>query len=172
MNYCALLKGPSVPPKERGVLVGQKKILIVDDEENIRHAIKRVLLAARLNGDAPDVASNNEEQSCPYIFFEAGDGIEAGEKIKEIMPDLVILDIKMPKKDGYGVCSDIRKDPATKHIKIIGISGFSGKIGEGVMEALGADDYFEKPFDNEKLKAKVRKLLLQQEEEAAENPPQ
>lgn len=120
----------------------KKKILIIDDDDNMRIAIKRLLSFEK-----------------DYEIDEAYDGNVAEAKVKEFLPDLVILDIKMPGKDGYAVCLDLRKNPDFNHIKIIGITGFSGKTGEAIMRALGADSFFEKPFDNDKFVNEIKRLL-------------
>ena len=119
-----------------------KKILIIDDDTNMRNAVNRILGLEK-----------------KYEVHEAIDGVDGEKKIGELKPDLVILDIKMPGKDGYEVCLDIRKNPILIDVKIVAITGYSGKIGEGIMEALGADAFFEKPFDNDKLKAEIARLL-------------
>lgn len=120
----------------------KKKILIIDDEVNMRHAIARLL--------------NTERR---YDIQEASDGFEAEKKIKEFSPHLIILDIRMPGMHGYEVCLKIRGNPALADVKIVGISGISGKIGEAMMSVLGADCFFEKPFDNDKFKNKIAALL-------------
>ena len=120
----------------------RKKILIVDDDKEMRQAIRRLLT----------VAGN-------YEINEAKDGCDAEEQLKNFSPNLVILDIKMPGKDGYEICSNIRSNINMKNVKIIGLSGISGGIGAAFMEALGADYYFEKPFDNNIFKNKIFKLL-------------
>ncbi|MFC1593943.1 response regulator [Candidatus Omnitrophota bacterium] len=121
-----------------------KKILIVDDDHNMRHAINRILTLEK-----------------KYEIYEAIDGVEAEEKIVEIAPDLVILDIKMPGKDGYEVCLNVRRNPLTQKIKVVAITGYSGKIGQGIMEALGADAFFEKPFDTDTFKTTIADLLTE-----------
>jgi len=118
-----------------------KKILIIDDEHGIRKAIRRFLT---IKGE--------------YEIKET-DGHEASEKIKVFLPDLVILDIKMPGKSGYEILEELQQDKNTRHTKIIAISGISGGIGAAFMEVLKADAYFEKPFDNHALKKKVDELL-------------
>ncbi len=120
----------------------KKRILIIDDEENMRHAIRRLL-----------------EPDGTYEIAEAGDGLEAEKRIKDFSPDLVILDIKMPGKFGYEICMNIKENPQMSHIKVVGISGISGGIGNAMMSTLGADSYFEKPFDNDKFKNKITSLL-------------
>jgi len=120
----------------------KKKVLIVDDDYGMRQSIKRLLTT---------------EINCE--IDEAGDGNEVEEKIKKFAPDLIILDIKMPGKDGYATCMHIRDSLGMKDVKIVGISGVSGRVGAAFMDVLGADCYFEKPFDNEEFKKKIIQLL-------------
>ena len=65
----------------------------------------------------------------------------------------------MPGKDGYAVCLNIRNNKDMSHVKIVGMSGISGGIGNAIISSLGADYYFEKPFNNEKFKNKIAELL-------------
>lgn len=124
----------------------KKKILIVDDDAGIRLMIKRVL--------------RTEER---YEFEEAQDGLQAEEKLKSFLADLVILDIMMPNKDGYATCKDIRDDERLKGIKIIGISGNSGEIGKIFIEEYGADFFIEKPFNSKEFKEIVFQMLWEEE---------
>ena len=119
-----------------------KKILIVDDEANIRKLIRSVLL-----------------KDAGYEVQEASNGTEAVQKAKEFSPDLIILDINMPGEGGYDACLHIRNSVDRAKVKIVGISGVSGKIGDAIMTALGADYFFEKPFNNEQFKSKIAELL-------------
>lgn len=121
----------------------KKRILIVEDDKNLRR-IMRIIL---------------KDLSIPHEIEEACDGFVAKRKIEKFCPDLIILDKKMPKRGGYEVCLDLRNNPDTQRVKIIGISAYGEKIGEVVMSSLGVDYYFEKPFDHEKFKNKVEELL-------------
>ena len=121
----------------------KKKILIVDDDKGMVHAIKRVLM-----------------MSGKFDIGTAYDGFDAGRKFAEFKPDLVLLDIKMPGLDGYEVCSLIRKDTASKNVKILAMSGIMDEEGAKKIMKLGADDYLAKPFGNQTLKKKVEELLM------------
>lgn len=120
------------------------KILIVDDSELFLRALERPLTSW---GD--------------YKVLVARNGLEAREMLDKDSPDLVILDIMMPKVDGFQVCSYVRNELADQKIKVLMISASVKK--EDVDEAmrLGADDYLAKPFDNSLLKEKVKSLLSQ-----------
>lgn len=124
----------------------KKKILIVDDDDGIRECIIRIL--AKENKYHLEIATN---------------GLEAEEKIERIHPDLVILDIKIPQKDGYAICMHIRETLKMHNIKIIGMSGISGGIGEAFMTTLGADHYFKKPFSVMDFRKRVSELLNEKE---------
>lgn len=124
----------------------QKKVLIIDDDLQMRQSIRRML-------------SLSEQ----YEIEEAEDGLHAEKKLKTFIPDLVIMDIRMPKQDGYETCMRIRAEPLLAHVKIIGMSGACGGIGAAFMESLGADFYFEKPFDSAKFKSIVEKLLAKKD---------
>ena len=129
-------------------MMNKKRILIIDDDENMRHAILRLLSTVG-----------------KYDIEEACDGFAAERQIKEFSPHLIILDIKMPEKDGYEVCYNIRKDAGMDAIKIVAISrlapGLAGNIGDAIMSALGADCFFQKPFDNDKFKNGIATLLAE-----------
>jgi len=119
-----------------------KRILIIDDDPDVRTTVKRFL----------DLDSS-------YTIEEAGNGLVAEEKIKEFSPDLIILDINIPGKGGYEICLDIRNNRAMKDVKIIAISGYDSSVRSAIMDSLGADYFFEKPFYSHKLTEKVKELL-------------
>ena len=118
----------------------QKRILIIDDEEGLRCAIKRLLSLEK-----------------KYEIEEASDGFMGEQKIDSFSPDLVILDLKMPGKDGYEVCASIRASGKT--LKIIAYSGLLGEPEKKRMMDLGVDAFFEKPFDIDQFKHKISELL-------------
>ncbi|MCX7177114.1 MAG: response regulator [Proteobacteria bacterium] len=118
-----------------------RKILIVDDEPNI--VISLEFLMTREG----------------YLVSVAVDGEEALKKIAEIQPDLVLLDVMMPKKSGFEVCQEIRANPAWTAIKIVMLTakGRDTEVQKGM--ALGADAYITKPFSTKDLVAKIRSVL-------------
>ncbi len=94
-----------------------------------------------------------------YNVLTAGDGVEGIEKVNAEIPDLVISDIMMPRKDGYAVCKEIKSGERTKHIPVILLTAkadISMKI-EGL--EYGADDYVTKPFNSKELMARIKSLL-------------
>src|SRR5215216_5892856 len=102
-----------------------------------------------------------------YNYIKAKDGVEALEKTRNYIPDLILLDINMPNKDGFAVLEEIRADPATEHIPVIILTATRldpMEIQSGLN--MGADDYVTKPFDRKELFARIRtKLRVKQAED-------
>ena len=117
------------------------KILIVDDEETVRNYLKIIL-----KGIFIDIES-------------ATDGFDAGKKVIQYQPDLIILDLFMPTMDGFEVCKNIKADPATKKIKILILSGHGTEKNEKKAMALGADAFLKKPSSKNKILECVEILL-------------
>lgn len=115
-----------------------KKILIVDEEKHIREVISEY---AQFNGFKPDVAC---------------DGLEAVEKCKSNDYDLIILDIMMPKVDGFTACKEIKK---IKDIPVIMLSARTEEYDKLFGFELGIDDYMTKPFSPKELFARVNAVL-------------
>lgn len=126
-----------------------KKILIADDEPNIVAAIEFLL------------------QQSGYEVHVARNGEEALELVEACIPDLVLLDVMMPKKSGYEVCTRIRERADWRHIKIVMLSakGREAEVNKGL--SMGADLYVTKPFSTRELMAKIRGLLDQGSEPGA-----
>jgi len=118
-----------------------KKILIVDDEADMR-----TLLAVRLE------ISNFE-------VIEAKDGEEGLEKAKKEKPDLIVLDLMMPKISGFEVCRMLKFDDNFKAIPIIVLSALGEQHEKDKAVQCGADAYFIKPFDLSLLITKIESLL-------------
>jgi len=117
------------------------KILIVDDEEDILD-----LVDLSLTADGFDVIT-------------ARSGPEALEKVKEEMPDLILLDISMPDMDGYEVMRRLKGDRRTSSIPIIMLTAASDKRDKVRSFSAGADDYVVKPFDADELTARIEAVL-------------
>ena len=118
------------------------KILVVDDEpRNVK--ILQIQLKAR-----------------GYTVYTAADGLEALDTVEKEMPDLILLDINMPRMDGFEVVKQIRADQATEFIPIVMITALRDTRENRIksIEA-GADDFIEKPFDSLEVLARVRSLL-------------
>jgi two-component system, OmpR family, alkaline phosphatase synthesis response regulator PhoP len=118
-----------------------KKILIVDDEPNIVISLEFLM---RREG---------------FEILVARDGEEALQSVRAHRPDLVLLDVMMPRINGFEVCRQIRADPALAGTRIVMLSakGRPAQIAEGL--ALGADGYITKPFSTRNLVAQVKSLL-------------
>ncbi|HLO28442.1 MAG TPA: EAL domain-containing protein [Anaerolineales bacterium] len=102
-----------------------------------------------------------------YNYIEARDGLETLEKVRKEMPDLILLDVNMPNKDGFTVLEEIRTDPAIRHIPVIILTATrldAIEVQFGLN--LGADDYVTKPFNRRELLARIRaKLRVKQAED-------
>lgn len=121
----------------------KKHILIVDDDLGVVHAIERALNTC----------------GSKYVIDIATDGFEGGRKIMDTKPDLVILDIRMPRVDGTSLATAMHNDPGCKDIKILVVSGVAATIGAKELEKIGITEILDKPFDNDALCARVEKLL-------------
>ncbi len=118
----------------------QKKILAVDDERGIINTLKISL------------------ESDNYKVVEAYTGDGAIRKARSDAPDLILLDIMLPDMTGYEICNKLRKDPLTRSIPIIMLTGM-GETGRMAGLELGANEYITKPFDLNELKTKIRNVL-------------
>lgn len=116
-----------------------RHILVVDDESNMRRGLK----------------DNLEFEG--YEVSEAVDGENALEILKKINPDLIILDVMMPKLSGFDVCKQLRKDG--NEIPIILLTAKGEEIDKVLGLEIGADDYVQKPFSVRELIARVNAIL-------------
>lgn len=94
-----------------------------------------------------------------YELVTAKDGLDALEKIDEGYPDIILLDIMLPKMDGYEVCERLKKRPDTKFIPIIMLTALKELQDKVKALEVGADDFLSKPFENVELLARVKSLL-------------
>ena len=121
---------------------GPVKLLIVEDEEATRETWAEFF------------------QNTGYQTVEAADGQEALEVARTENPDLVLLDLRLPKLDGYQVCQRLKSDPAMSNIPIIMITAFLTGASDTVRGIeYGADDYLNKPVDLDVLAARVKMVL-------------
>jgi len=118
-----------------------KRILIADDEPNIVTSLEFLMRKAG------------------YEVKVARDGEEALAQMEVFRPDLVLLDVMMPKVSGYDLCQRLRSHPQWKHVKIVMLSakGLEVEVTKGM--SLGADLYVTKPFSSSELVDKVGTLL-------------
>ena len=94
-----------------------------------------------------------------YVIVEASDGEEALPMAFTEKPDLILLDLRLPKVDGYQVCHTLKGNPITAVIPIIMITALNKTPQKIKGIEFGADDYIEKPFDLEELVARVKMVL-------------
>ena len=114
------------------------KILIVDDEEEVRDSLREFL----------------QEQG--YAIREAGDGEEALAKTFTEKPHMILLDLRLPRLDGFQVCQTLKGNPITCGIPIIMITALNATPQKIKGIEYGADDYVSKPFDLDELAARIR----------------
>lgn len=119
----------------------EKKILLVDDEPYIV-----LLLETRLRAEGYEVVS-------------AIDGLTALEMAKKEKPDLMILDLMLPKMDGYKVCGLLKKDARYARIPILMFTARAQEEDQRLGTEVGADAYLTKPFEPQALLAKVHELI-------------
>jgi two-component system alkaline phosphatase synthesis response regulator PhoP len=118
----------------------KKKILVVDDVPFVRVLVKRFL-------------GKN------YRVIEAGDGAEAVDMAQDQKPDLILMDIMMPKMDGYTSCYKIKSDPSTKAIPVVMLTAVGYELNVKLSKDMGADGYITKPFTSEDLHSAIDTLL-------------
>ncbi|MBD3868821.1 MAG: response regulator [Acidobacteria bacterium] len=121
----------------------ERTVLVVDDERDIRDIVRRLL----------------EELDVDLKIEEAQDGYEAGIKIGNLQPDLVIMDLMMPKVDGFQLCRSIRENDETRGVKVLAITAFPEQDNVKKMYDAGADLCLIKPLQLEHFKLEVMRLL-------------
>ena len=118
-----------------------RKILIVDDEVYILH-----ILDFSLGAEG-------------YEVITAADGEEAIDKARLEKPDLVVLDVMMPKVDGFEACRRLKNDPETRELPVILLTAKGREVDRKMGIEVGADDYMVKPFSPSKLIQKIESFL-------------
>lgn len=121
------------------------KILVVDDELNIRELMKFNL------------------EKAEYKVTEAEDGLQALGLVEQEKPDLILLDLMLPKLDGIEVCKKVKSNPKTAGIPIIMLTARADEIDKIIGLEMGADDYITKPFSPREVVARVRAVLRRQQ---------
>ena len=94
-----------------------------------------------------------------YETIEAVDGRQGVEKAKSAKPNLILMDIMMPKMDGYAACREIKADPATKNIPVIMLTAVGYDLNKKLAKQMGADGYVTKPFSRQQLVDAIILLL-------------
>jgi len=128
---------PTPPPES---LENATIILIVDDHPDVRKYVRKQL--------EPE-----------YQIVEAKDGQQGLELTMEVVPDLVISDVMMPKMDGYQLCDRLKSSQKTNHIPVILLTAKADEADKLAGIETGADDYLNKPFNSKELKARVHNLI-------------
>jgi DNA-binding response OmpR family regulator len=118
-----------------------KRILVVDDEPNIVLSLEFLM------------------QKQGFAVRSAYDGEQALEAISESPPDLILLDINMPKLNGYEVCAAVRANPEWNNVRILILTAKGRDVEREKGLAMGADEYVTKPFSTLEVVEKVRELL-------------
>ena len=140
-DFRKFLKEHNLPPLE-APRADRFKILIVDDEPTVVRSIARLF-------------TNTDK----YEITTAFDGFEAGIKVAQFQPDLIILDLILPNMDGFKVCQLIKSRPETQHMAVLVVTGYPSD--ENMQKALecGADYCMAKPFQIPELMERVDTLL-------------
>jgi type II secretory ATPase GspE/PulE/Tfp pilus assembly ATPase PilB-like protein/ActR/RegA family two-component response regulator len=148
-------KAPSVFTGESFQLVDEanvnangqsRKVLLVEDEDALRRVLKDLL----------------EREG--FTVFEAADGVKALDEIDRANPDIVVLDLNLPRLDGYGVLSHLRARPATAELPVIVLTAKGDEDSEVRVFEYGASDYLTKPFRPRALSARLHALLSRAKE--------
>ncbi len=116
-------------------------ILIVDDEPNIRETAAFIL------------------ETEGYQVIKACNGEEGLDQVKQLRPRVVLLDVMMPKMDGYTLCKKIKQDPELKDTFVIMLTAKGQKVDEQHAILMGADAYMTKPFDAEEIMWYIQKMF-------------
>ncbi|HEX9015314.1 MAG TPA: response regulator [Chloroflexota bacterium] len=118
------------------------RVLIVEDEPDNQEIVRAVV-----------------EEMVGASAILASDGLEAVTRATEDTPDLVLLDLMLPRLDGYEVAKKLREDPRTREIPIVAITALSRPKDRTRALESGCDDYVDKPFDLDILERKIRARL-------------
>jgi two-component system alkaline phosphatase synthesis response regulator PhoP len=119
----------------------KKKVLIVDDEPGVRQLVNRIL-------------------SKSYAVLEAQDGAEAVDVTRSQKPDIILMDMMMPKVDGLTACYVLKKDEDTKQIPVVMITAVGYDLNKRLsQDIMGADGYVTKPFTPEDLQGTIEQFL-------------
>jgi len=118
----------------------KKKILIVDDEPNVRRLVHTIL-------------------SKDFIVLEAENGKQAIDIAGTQAPDLILMDMLMPRMDGLTACYTIKNDPTTKSIPVLMLTAIGFELNIKLSQQMGADAYMTKPFTSQDLLDKIAEFL-------------
>lgn len=118
-----------------------KVILIVEDDPNSMTLTKDLL---KISG---------------YVTAQAVDGQQGIDVAKSVKPDLILMDIMMPKMDGYTACHEIKANPETKNIPIVMLTAVGYELNKKLAQNVGAEGYITKPFSRQELMDAIGHLL-------------
>ena len=118
----------------------KKKVLIVDDEPNVRRLSRTIL-------------------SKKFEVYEAEDGKQAIDIANAQQPDVILMDMMMPRMDGLTACYAIKNNPATKSIPVIMVTAIGFELNIKLSKQMGADGYVTKPFTRQQLIDAISPLL-------------
>jgi len=119
----------------------KQRILVIDDEPDYQHLMQLIL------------------EPAGFEVLTAGDGENGYQKMKEVHPELVILDVNLPRASGYELCQKIRDEKELKNIPIIMLTVRSREEEQVWGLNLGCDDYVTKPFEPAELLARIKAVL-------------
>jgi twitching motility two-component system response regulator PilG len=125
------------------------KVMIVDDSKTIRRTAELLLRKAG------------------YAVITAADGFEALATVARYHPDIIFIDIMMPKLDGYQTCSLIKNNKSYRKIPVVMLSSKDGLFDRAKSRVSGSDDYLTKPFTREELLGAIRRQLVEARKEPA-----
>jgi len=123
----------------------KKRIMVVDDDKDIRKLVENIL-----GKDG-------------FVTIGAESGADALKKVHGSKPDLIILDLQLPDKDGFEVCKILRNDPATRTIPVVFLTVQTLDSYKIAGLEIGADDYITKPFNQTELLARIKAVLRRSE---------
>jgi CheY-like chemotaxis protein len=142
-DLIAFLKGQNMPVDDE-LLGRHKRVLIVDDEEAVASAIAK--LVSQMDGTVEVEVAHS--------------GFDAGRLLQSFEPDVVLLDLKMPDLDGFEVCRQIKAHPDTRHVKVIGMTGYYSDEEADEVIRQGAAMCLRKPISFETLQETIGAVLV------------
>ena len=128
-----------------------KNILVVDDEPNVVLSLTFVL---KKEG---------------FALHSAADGAEAIEKVRQSKPDLLFLDVMMPRKNGYEVCRELKQSPDFKDIYIIMLTAKGQEADREMGLSVGADEFITKPFEVHNIISRAKAILSEKDARTTSN---
>ena len=131
----------------------KKRIMVVDDDRDIRRLVESIMVKEG------------------FLTIGADSGADALKKVGSSKPDLIILDLQLPDKDGFEVCKILRADNATRYIPVVFLTVQNLDSYKIAGLEIGADDYITKPFNQTELVARIKAVLRRTEWRDQKDPP-